>query len=107
MYTDDNPLPAEDISEHGCLEAGEFSSFLHHARSVLAAGNGTSVDCDGCYACCSASTFIHIRPHKTRTLDKIQKDLLFPAPGMPEGHVLLGYDKNGRCPVLTDGRCSI
>ncbi|HKY16538.1 MAG TPA: hypothetical protein VJM33_16545, partial [Microthrixaceae bacterium] len=30
-----------------------------------------------------------------------------PAPGLPRGHVLLGYDEEGRCPMLVDGRCSI
>ena len=26
---------------------------------------------------------------------------------MPVGHVVLGYDERGRCPMLTDGGCSI
>jgi hypothetical protein len=26
---------------------------------------------------------------------------------MPQGHVLLGYDERGHCPMLVDGRCSI
>jgi hypothetical protein len=26
---------------------------------------------------------------------------------MPAGHVLLGYDEHGHCPMLLDGRCSI
>jgi hypothetical protein len=26
---------------------------------------------------------------------------------MPAGHVLLGYDQHGHCPMLVDGRCSI
>ncbi|HEY8547256.1 MAG TPA: YkgJ family cysteine cluster protein, partial [Acidimicrobiales bacterium] len=30
-----------------------------------------------------------------------------PAPGRPPGHVLLGYDERGRCPMLTDAGCSI
>jgi hypothetical protein len=26
---------------------------------------------------------------------------------MPRGHVLLGYDDQGRCPMLVDNRCSV
>jgi hypothetical protein len=33
--------------------------------------------------------------------------LLFPAPGWPPGHRLLGYDEQGHCPMLVDGACSI
>lgn len=37
----------------------------------------------------------------------IPAELLFPAPGLPKGHVLLGYDANGHCPMLAEGGCSI
>ncbi len=63
--------------------------------------------CDGCTACCSASQFVHIAPDETEALAHIPKPLLFPAPGLPAGHVLLGYDEHGRCPMLTAGGCSI
>jgi len=32
---------------------------------------------------------------------------LFPAPGAPPGHVLMGYDAQGRCPMLEGDSCSI
>jgi Fe-S-cluster containining protein len=54
-----------------------------------------------------SSYFIHIRPEETRTLARIDKKLLSAAPGKPKGHVLLGYDADGRCPMLTDNWCSI
>jgi hypothetical protein len=50
---------------------------------------------------------VHIGPDETDTLALIPGKLLFPAPGLPEGHVLLGYDERGHCPMLVDGRCSI
>src|SRR5204863_6078536 len=28
-------------------------------------------------------------------------------PRLPKGHVLLGYDERGHCPMLVDDRCSI
>jgi len=37
----------------------------------------------------------------------IPGDLLSPAPRLPAGHVLMGYDELGHCPMLIDGACSI
>jgi len=89
------------------LPAGRFSAWLRHARRALLLENGTKVDCRGCDACCSSSSFIPIRPEETRTLGRIPRKLLVAAPGLPKGHVLLGYDRNGHCPMLIQGRCSI
>lgn len=66
-----------------------------------------NVPCGECIACCTSSYFIHIGPGESQTLRRIPKELLFPAPGLPKGHVLLGYDEKGRCPMLVDGKCSI
>ncbi|MGZ4754824.1 MAG: YkgJ family cysteine cluster protein, partial [Acidimicrobiia bacterium] len=44
---------------------------------------------------------------ETRTLARIPAALLFPAPQMPKGNVLLGYDEHGHCPMLVDDECSI
>ena len=51
--------------------------------------------------------FIHIEPEETETLRRISRKLLFPAPGMPKGHVLMGYDDQGQCHMLKGGECSI
>ena len=51
--------------------------------------------------------FVHISPQETRTIRRIPRALLFPAPGMPKGHLLLGYDDQGRCPMLVNNQCSI
>ena len=51
--------------------------------------------------------FIPIKPEETRTIQRIPRALLFPAPGLPKGHVLMGYDDQGRCPMLVDNECSI
>jgi len=50
---------------------------------------------------------VHIDPDETEALAHIPSELLFAAPGTPIGYFLLGYDERGRCPMLTDGRCSI
>ena len=51
--------------------------------------------------------FIHVRPEETRTLRRIPRRLLFPAPGLPKGHMVMGYNDQGHCPMLLDDRCSI
>ena len=51
--------------------------------------------------------FIHIKPEETQTIERIPRALLFPAPGLPEGHVLMGYSDKGHCPMLVDNECSI
>ena len=33
--------------------------------------------------------------------------MLFKAPGYPKGHVLMGYDAHGHCPMLKLGKCTI
>jgi Fe-S-cluster containining protein len=50
---------------------------------------------------------VHIGPDEAETLAHIPAQLLFPAPGLPEGNVVLGYDENGHCPMLIDDACSI
>ncbi len=83
--------------------AGRFSEWLED----LVAGGEMAVPCDGCTACCTSSQFVHIEPDETDTLARVPAALRFPAPGLPRGHVVLGYDEQGRCPMLVDGACSI
>ena len=89
------------------LAAGEFSSWLDEMRSALRGERDSDVPCGGCTACCTSSQFVHIEPDETDTLAYIPSELLFPAPRMPQGHVLLGYDERGHCPMLIDDQCSI
>ncbi len=89
------------------LPAGSFSLWLAGMRRALGDGRGSAVPCDGCTACCTSSQFVHIGPDETETLALIPKQLLFPAPRLPRGNVLLGYDEEGHCPMLVEGACSI
>jgi uncharacterized protein len=88
------------------LYAGRFSTWLRKMRKALAENRGMNVPCGACDVCCRSSYFIHIKPEETRTLRQIPKELLFPAPLLPKGHMVLGYDKYGRCPMLHK-KCSI
>lgn len=97
-------MDAHDDAER--IPAGAFSSWRTALLDALATGAGVDVPCGGCTACCRASYFIHIAPDEVETLRRIPKALQFPAPGRP-GHVVLGYDERGHCPMLVDDRCTI
>jgi Fe-S-cluster containining protein len=92
--------------DHG-LSAGDFSAWVVEIRAAIRERRGSDVPCDGCTACCRSSQFVHIGPDEIDTLSRIPAELLFPAPGRPAGHVVLGYDERGHCPMLIDDRCSI
>jgi len=89
------------------LPAGDFGEWLVSTRAAARGEADAVVPCDGCTACCTASQFVHIAPDELDALAHIPSELLAPAPGRPPGHVVLGYDGLGRCPMLVDGRCSI
>jgi Fe-S-cluster containining protein len=89
------------------LPAGDFGSWLRELRDTRARRTGTTVPCGSCTACCTSAYFVHVAPDETDTLRHIPRALLFPAPGSPPGHVVLGYDERGHCPMLKDGACSI
>lgn len=93
--------------DEGPVDAGRFSVWLDTILQVLRRGETSDVPCGGCTSCCTASQFIHIAPDEVDALAAIPGDLLFPAPRLPTGHVLMGYDELGRCPMLVDGSCSI
>ena len=97
----------DETGATGDLRAGEFSTWLVEMDDALRGERDADVSCGTCMACCTASQFIHIGPEETDALAHIPGALLFPAPRMPAGHVVMGYDQRGHCPMLVDNRCSI
>lgn len=95
------------MSEQQELSAGRFSEWLDATRKALADNSGIDVPCGDCTGCCRSAYFIHIQPGESDTLAHIPDELLFPAPGLPEGNVLMGYDEQGHCPMLKNNACSI
>ena len=91
----------------GAPAAGDFSAWLDEMLGALRGERAADVPCAGCTACCTSSQFVHIEPDETDTLAHIPPELLFPAPLAPRGHVVLGYDERGHCPMLVDDQCSI
>ncbi len=100
MGTAHRRLPDQTLMpETHDLPAGRFSTWLGQV--------GVDVPCGTCTACCTSSQFVHIGPDERDTLSHIPKALLFPAPGLPKGNVVMGYDERGHCPMFVDGACSI
>jgi hypothetical protein len=99
-------VSASDRDE-AVLDAGDFSAWMTQIEGAVRGEHGSDVPCDGCTACCTSSQFIHIGPEESDALAHIPAQLLFPAPRMPPGHVLMGYDESGACPMLIDEKCSI
>jgi len=95
-------------AESTALPAGNFSAWLSCAEASLQSSDkGADVPCGTCKGCCRSSMFVHIEPDEAETLDRIPRLLLFPAPGRPRSHVLMGYNDQGHCPMLLHGKCSI
>ena len=87
--------------------AGDFSFWLDQLQAALRGAAASDVPCGSCTACCTSSQFVHIGPNETETIRHIPPALLFRAPGLARGHLLLGYDEHGHCPMLINNRCSI
>ncbi len=84
-----------------------YSEWLDEMQGALRGERAADVPCAGCTACCTSSQFVHVGSDETETLAHIPAELLFPAPRLPPGNVVIGYDENGHCPMLVDGACSI
>lgn len=95
------------MSESNDLPAGDFLTWLTDVQAAIRGHGVSDVPCGTCTACCTASQFIHIEPDETDTLAHIPAGVLFPAPRLPRGHVVMGYDERGHCPMLIEGKCSI
>jgi uncharacterized protein len=85
----------------------KFADWLNDFIGTLKGINSGYVPCGDCVGCCVSSYFIHIKPTDKNSIQHIPKELLFPAPGLPKGNYLLGYDGNGHCPMFKKGGCSI
>jgi uncharacterized protein len=89
------------------LAAGELTSWLAGMQAVLHGEGASDVPCGPCTACCRSAQFVHIEPDETDALAHVPAALRVRAPGRPQGHVVLGYDEHGRCPMLGECGCTI
>ena len=95
------------MNERTTRPAGGFSGWLQNVLAAISDDTSSDVPCEGCTACCTSAQFVHVAPDERDALDHIPRELLFPAPGLPEGYLLMGHDQLGRCPMLVGNRCSI
>jgi len=90
------------------LSAGDFSAWLGRIREALLTEGWDGRRLQRVRRLLQLVVLhAHQGPDETRALALIRDELLVAAPGLPEGHVVLGYDDDGRCPMLGDGLCSI
>ncbi|HED11391.1 MAG TPA: YkgJ family cysteine cluster protein [Caldithrix abyssi] len=94
-------------TDNSKIPAGRFGRWLKEIIKAVGSGGSVDVPCGECRACCTSSYFIHIRPDETETRAHIPRALLFPAPGLPRGHHVMGYNDKGHCPMFIDNACSI
>lgn len=93
--------------EDDTVDAGRFGPWVRGMQAAMRGAAESDVPCGSCTACCRSAQFIHVEPDETRALAAIPAELLFPAPGRPRGHLVMGFDERGHCPMLVDDRCSI
>ena len=89
------------------LDAGVFSDWVAAILRSLRDGTGTDVPCGECVACCSSSYFVHVGPDEDAARRAIPAKFLFPAPGLPKGSLLMGFDRSGKCPMLSSRGCRV
>ena len=95
------------MTDAAAIPAGPVAAWVAEARAALASGSAVDVPCGSCTACCRSAYFIHVEPDEERARARIPRALLVPAPGLPKGHLVMGFDQQGRCPMLVDDACSI
>jgi uncharacterized protein len=89
------------------IDAGPFAGWLTGMEAVLRGEADADVACGRCTACCRSAQFVRVDADEVDALAHIPVALLFPAPYGRRGERVMGYDERGRCPMLTDGGCSI
>lgn len=84
-----------------------FGGWLTGLAAALRGEADSDVACGTCTACCRSRQFVLIEPDELDALAHIPHELLVPAPNAPPGHRLMGYDTEGRCPMVGDDGCTI
>jgi Fe-S-cluster containining protein len=92
---------------HAEVPAGRYAAWAVSTAAAIRGERDAEVPCGSCTACCTSSQFVHVAPDELDTLAHLPAEVLVPAPGLPAGHRVMGYDEHGRCPMFRDGGCSI
>ncbi len=89
------------------IPAGSLRVWLGQIALSLSEGADSNVACGSCSACCRSSQFILVTDADKAARSVIPAELLFAAPGLPEGNHVMGYDAHGHCPMFGESGCSI
>lgn len=89
------------------IQTDAYSAWLRTTLDARRTGADVTVPCGDCRSCCTSGYFIHIAPDEHQVLSVIPRALLFAAPGLPLGHLVMGHDKHGHCPMFVGNACSI
>ncbi len=89
------------------VDAGDLSDWVDSFLEIMKGKGSGHVPCGECVGCCTSSKFILVRPTDAKAKSVIPEELLFPAPGLPKGYMLMGYNERGHCPMFKSGKCSI
>ena len=96
------------MSDDQELFAGDFSAWLEEAEGAIRRGEASDVPCDGLHG---VLPVVAVHPHRARRGRRpgphAGRRCCSPRPGCRAGHVLMGYDERGHCPMLVDDACSI
>lgn len=89
------------------IDAGDFGEWLERVTASFADGSDIEVPCGDCRGCCSAGRFVHVTPADRTALAAIPDELLVRAPGLSDGSAVMGFGRDGLCPMLKAGDCAI
>lgn len=83
-------------------------AWMQDALGAFTTGQGASVPCGDCKACCRAGYFIPVRRDEWTTRAAIPARLLVSPIGAPgDGDHLISTTRRGECALLQHGACSI
>lgn len=105
MQTIDSEITSNDHSRY----AGDFQSWLQDTLNAFSTGQGASVPCGDCKACCRAGYFIPVHRQEWSTRAAIPARLLVTPPAHCDdgNYQLISTTRRGHCALLKQGACSI
>lgn len=105
MQTIDSEITSNDNFRY----AGDFQSWLQDTLNAFSTGEGASVPCGDCKACCRAGYFIPVHRQEWSTRAAIPARLLVTPPAHSDdgNYQLISTTRRGHCALLKEGACSI
>ena len=102
-------IDSEHTSPDQSLFAGNFQSWLQDTLYAFSNGQGASVPCGDCKACCRAGYFIPVHRQEWSTRAAIPARLLVTPPTHHRDgdFQLISTTRHGDCALLRNGACSI